>query len=124
MLCSSHPPLSPLLEKQTKAFLDPGLLRQLCILTESTVAIYLSMCVYVHVTTLLSELRSHGCPQMLQKRLKSNDHIHFLADLSTARSRAAHDKLQLFIAAVNVKVEGQEIKEELGLSKEKKPTNT
>lgn len=31
--------------------------------------------------------------QVLQKRLKSNDGINFLADLNTTRSRATHDEL-------------------------------
>ena len=41
--------------------------------------------------------------QVLQKSLKSDDRSHFLADLSTARSRAPHDESPLLAAAMKSK---------------------
>lgn len=58
---------------------------------------------FVHELIAETDLAIMQTVMVLQRGLRSSDHMHFLADLNTTRSRAAHDESPLVTAAVKLK---------------------
>lgn len=61
------------------------------------------MRLFVHELIAETDLAMMQTVKVQQRGLRSNDHMHFLADLNTTRRRAAHDESPLVTAAVKLK---------------------